>query len=162
MSLHRFGLALLALVYSGPALAQTATNTFDVTITIAADCQVTATQPLNFGTSGVLTAVINQTSTLEVTCTTGTPYSIGLSAGAAVGGTTALRGMTSPAANIITYQMFRNVGRTLNWGNTAPTDTVASVGTGSAQPFTVYGRVPVQSTPATGVYTDTVTTTVTF
>lgn len=162
MFLHRFGLMLLALTISGPVVAQTATNTFNVTITIAADCRITSTQTLDFGSSGILTAVINQTAALEVTCTTGTPYNVGLNAGSAVGATTALRGMTSPIANIITYQMFRNAGRTLNWGNTAPIDTVAGIGTGSAQPFTVYGRVPAQSTPAAGVYTDTVTATVTF
>ncbi|MDB5658751.1 MAG: spore coat protein [Cypionkella sp.] len=162
MSSQRLCLTLLALTVSDPAFAQTATDTFDVTITIADDCEITSTETLDFGTSGVLTAAVDQTATLEVTCTTGTPYDIGFDAGAAVGASTALRGMTSPATDIITYQLFQNAGRTVNWGNTVPTDTVASIGTGSAQALTIYGRVPAQSTPATGVYTDTVTATVTF
>ncbi|MCE3520182.1 spore coat protein U domain-containing protein, partial [Escherichia coli] len=35
-------------------------------------------------------------------------------------------------------------------------------GSGAAQPYTVYGRVPVQTTPAPGTYTDTITVTVTY
>jgi spore coat protein U-like protein len=42
------------------------------------------------------------------------------------------------------------------------TDTVAGVGNGAAQPYTVYGRVLPQVTPAPGAYSDTITITVTF
>ncbi len=48
------------------------------------------------------------------------------------------------------------------WGNTIGTDTVAGTGTGSNQSLTVYGRVPVQSTPVGATYTDTVIVTVTY
>lgn len=158
----RYSLALLAFVTTGPAVAQTATDTFDVTIAIADDCEVTSTETLDFGTAGVLTAAIDDSASLEVTCTTGTPYDIGLDAGLSVDGTTLLRGMTSTATDVISYQLFQNTGRTLNWGSTVPTDTVSSTGTGSAQSFDVYGRVPAQATPATGIYVDTITVTVTF
>lgn len=162
MSLQRFGLALLALTLSTPAMAQTATATFDVTITIAADCDITSTQNMNFGTSGVLTAPVDQTAVLGVTCTIGTPYTVGLSAGTAVGATIATRGMTSLAGDIINYKLFRDSARLLNWGITPAVDTVASIGVGTQQNFTVYGRVLAQTTPAIGVYTDTITATVTF
>jgi outer membrane usher protein len=39
---------------------------------------------------------------------------------------------------------------------------VASTGNGASQPFTVYGRVPPQTTPTPGAYSDTVTVTVTY
>jgi spore coat protein U-like protein len=161
----RIGTALLALGaigFASPLLAQTATDTFDVTITIADDCEITSTETLDFGTSGVLTALIDQTAALGVTCTTGTPYDIGLDAGTAPGATTTTRGMTSPATDTIGYEIFQNPGRTANWGDTVSTDTIASTGTGTAQSFPVYGRVPAQTTPATGVYTDTITATITF
>jgi len=48
------------------------------------------------------------------------------------------------------------------WGNTIGTNTVASTGTGAAQSFTVYGRIPSQTTPAPATYTDTITVTVTY
>jgi len=47
-------------------------------------------------------------------------------------------------------------------GNTVSTDTVAATGNGASQSYTVYGRVPAQTTPAPGTYTDTVTVTVTY
>jgi spore coat protein U-like protein len=55
-----------------------------------------------------------------------------------------------------------DAGRTVNWGNTVGTDTVAATGTGSAQPFTVFGRIPPQVSPLAAVYTDTITVTVTY
>jgi spore coat protein U-like protein len=62
----------------------------------------------------------------------------------------------------IDYQMFKDAAYTENWGDTVSTDTVSGTGIGTEQSFTVYGRVPAQTTPATGTYTDTVTVTVTF
>jgi spore coat protein U-like protein len=69
--------------------------------------------------------------------------------------------MTNGAATI-SYSLFSNAGRTTNWGNTVGTDTVASTGTGASQSFTVFGRVPPQTTPAPATYTDTITVTVTY
>lgn len=143
------------------ASATTVTDTFGVTITIESDCQITATNILDFGTKGVLTAAVETTSTLDVVCTPSTAYDIGLNAGGGSGATTATRKMTGGAATI-DYQMFSDAARTTNWGDTVATDTVSSTGTGSTQSFTIYGRVPAQTTPATGTYTDTVTVTVTF
>ena len=48
------------------------------------------------------------------------------------------------------------------WGNTVSTDTVAGTGNGSGQSYTVYGRIPAQTTPAPGNYADTITVTVTY
>jgi spore coat protein U-like protein len=39
---------------------------------------------------------------------------------------------------------------------------VSATGNGADQTFTIYGRVPAQTTPAPGTYTDTVTVTVTY
>lgn len=145
----------------GPAFAQTATSTFDVTITIQADCEITSTETLDFGTTGVLTSNVDQAANLQVTCTPDTAYNIGLDVGTGAGATVATRFMTS-GANLIGYGLYRDAGRTLIWGDTVGANTQASTGTGSAQTFPVYGRVPPQATPAVGTYDDTVTVTVTF
>jgi spore coat protein U-like protein len=63
---------------------------------------------------------------------------------------------------VINYSLYSDSGRTTNWGNTVGTDTVAATGNGSAQAYTVYGRIPPQTTPAPGTYTDTITVTVTY
>jgi spore coat protein U-like protein len=144
------------------SLATTTTSTFTVSITLVATCTINSASTLNFGGSvGILGANIDQTSTISVTCSNTTPYNIGLDAGTATGATVTTRKMTS-GANTVSYALYSDSGRTTNWGNTVSTDTVAGTGNGTAQSYTVYGRVPPQTTPAPGAYTDTITVTVTY
>ena len=155
-------LGALFLIASGASLyAATATTTMTVQMTITATCLVNSASALNFGTQGVLATNVDQTSTVQVTCTNTTPYNIGLNAGTGAGATVATRKMTS-GANTVNYTLYRNSTRTTLWGNTVGTDTVAATGNGAAQSYTVYGRVPPQAAPAPGTYTDTITVTVTY
>ncbi|MFU8866013.1 MAG: spore coat U domain-containing protein, partial [Rhodobacterales bacterium] len=141
--------------------AQTATTSFGVSITINAECLVATPAALVFPATGVLITAIDSSTDLEVTCTSGTAYQIGLDAGQGTGATTAARLMTQ-GAGTVGYQLFRESARTLNWGDATGADTLGSVGTGITQTFTVFGRVPPQPTPATGTYNDEVTVTVTY
>ncbi len=158
----RLGIIAALALLAGRAEAVTATSSFTVQLTIAAQCTIVSTSTLNFGTNGVINANIEQSATLNVQCTNTTPYNIGLDGGAN-GGTTTTRLMKGgPTNETIQYKLFSNSGRTTNWGNTVGTDTVASTGNGASQPFTIYGRVPPQTTPTPGAYSDTVTVTVTY
>jgi spore coat protein U-like protein len=143
------------------AKAATATGSFNVQVTIAATCVVTSATNLNFGTQGVLAANVDQTNTITVTCTNTTPYNIGLDKGLN-GSSVTTRQMKSGGGALINYALYSDSGRTTNWGNTVGTDTVAATGNGSGQAYTVYGRIPPQTTPAPAVYTDTITITVTY
>jgi len=150
-----------AMVFSQVAQAATVTDTFNVTIVIQADCAVTAPAALDFGTVGVLSANTDATADIQVVCTSSTAYEIGLDAGTTAGGTTTDRLMTD-GSNTVTYRLYQDASRTVNWGETLTTDTLSSTGTGATQSHTVYGRVPSQTTPAAGSYSDTITVTVTF
>ena len=152
------GLALLC----GVANAATTTTTFQVKLTITAQCTIVSASALDFGSNGVINANIDQTSTLNVQCTNTTPYNIGFNAGTGAGGTVAVRKMTGPASATVNYSLYTTAARTVVWGNTVGTDTIAGTGNGASQPYTVYGRVPTQTTSAPGNYTDTVTATVTY
>lgn len=143
------------------AKAATTTQTFSVQMTITASCVINSASTLNFGSSGLLNANVDQTSSISVSCTNATPYNIGLNAGAGTGATVAARKLTS-GANTIDYTLYSNSGRTTVWGNTVGTDTVSASGSGAAQTYTVYGRVAPQTTPASGTYADTITVTVTY
>src|SRR5262245_22962226 len=127
--------------------AATATSTFTVQVVITANCTVNSASTLNFGTQGVLIANVDQTSTLSVQCTDTTPYDIGLDAGTGTGASVTTRKMTGGGATV-DYKLFSDSGRTTVWGNTVTTDTVNATGNGAAQSYTVYGRIPVQTTPA--------------
>ncbi|MEI8144457.1 MAG: spore coat protein U domain-containing protein [Alphaproteobacteria bacterium] len=123
-------------------------------------CTVSATN-LDFGATGQLTSSRDATNRLSVVCTSGAPYSIGLDGGLAASTDPTRRSM-SKGSETIFYGLYRNAGRTLPWGSNAGIDTMGASGTGGTQSFTVFGRVPTQTTPSPGVYSDTVIVTVTY
>jgi spore coat protein U-like protein len=160
------GAALLP-VLSGAAVYSNGskTTTFDVTLTIIADCTIAAS-PLSFGGSqGVLATAVNSTTNLSVTCTNTTPYNVGLSAGTVAGSTTAARLMAGTTAGntstTLAFNLYQTAGAT-NWGNSQGTDTKSGTGNGAAQTLTVYGTVPAQNTPQPDTYKTTITATVFF
>jgi spore coat protein U-like protein len=96
-----------------------------------------------------------------VTCTYTTPYQVQLSAGGAPGATTTSRAMTLGASQV-SYALYQNSGRSVNWGSNLGVDTYSGVGTGSPQSVPVYGLVPAQATPTIGTYSDSVVVTVNY
>jgi spore coat protein U-like protein len=143
-----------------PTGSSTSQFAFTVSAALVAGCNVGATT-LNFGSTGSLASAINAASTVTATCTSTTPYNIGLNAGTATGATVTTRKMTSGGATI-NYSLYSDSARTTNWGNTVGTDTVSGTGSGLGQGYTVYGRVPSQTTPAPATYSDTIVSTVTY
>ena len=142
--------------------AATAIGNFQVRITIQESCIIVgATSPLDFGNQNVLAANVDATTTLTVQCTTSTPYTIGLNVGTGAGATLAVRKMTGPGAATVDYSLYQDAPRTVLWGDVVG-NTQAGNGNGSPQAYTVYGRVPPQATPSAGLYTDTITVTVTY
>lgn len=155
--------ALLAAGFAGNASAATATGNFNVQITITESCLFSTTPSgLDFGTKARSSAGnVDLNGNLVVNCSLGTPFRIGLGAGASSGATVTTRKMTGTGGTI-NYNLFRETGRTTNWGNTDTVDTVPSVGTGVDQTLTVYGRVAggANVNVAAGLYTDTVVATI--
>jgi len=157
---HSFWWATLAtsLILVSPAPASAETTTMAVTATVQSACTITIT-PMTFG--AYTGAVTVGTATTTLTCTNTTPYTVALSAGIGAGATVTNRSMTG-GGGALNYTLFRDPARTLNWGATAGTDTVAGTGSGSGQAVTVYGQIPAGQGVAAGVYSDTITATVTY
>ena len=155
------GLAvLLASTALAPrAQAGTAVSTMGVTLTITAGCTVSATN-LNFGTAQVLAANTDSTSVVTPTCTNTTPYTVSVDAGGGTGATVAVRKLTGPGGTV-NYSLYQDAARLTVWGTTG-TAAVSATGNGNAQPLTVYGRVPAQTSVSPGTYVDTVSVTVTY
>ena len=153
--------SVIAAVSATSVGAATTTDTFTAQIVITEDCDIVSAGDLDFGSAGVLASNVDATATLSVQCTNSTTYDIGLNAGLGTGADTTTRRMMD-GAEFVDYQLFSDSGRATNWGNSVGTDTVSDTGDGAAQDHTIYGRVPVQSTPSAGTYLDTVTVTVTF
>ena len=83
-------------------------------------------------------------------------------------GTIATRQLKITAGtDLLTYNLYRDAGRALVWGNTVGTDTVSQSislanNTSGNLTFTIFGRINALQDVRAGDYADTVTITVTF
>lgn len=141
-----------------PLLPQVDSATFEATATVDDNCNVTAAD-IDFGSVGILSANVDAQGEVSVTCTNGTPYSIALDGGLAAAPPTARE--MSLAANTVTYGIYKDTVRTQPWGDGVGT-LLASTGSGVAQPWPTYGRVPPQATPPPGAYSDSIIVTVSY
>lgn len=146
-------------IASVPAVATTTTASLAISANVLSTCSLTGGS-IPFGT--YTSAQLDQSGTMSVLCTNGVPYTVALDAGAGSGATISARKMTGSGGGTLNYSLYRETGRTSNWGNTGTSDTVAGTGSGVAQTVTVYGRIPAGQTPLVGSYTDTVTITLTY
>ncbi|HKJ62801.1 MAG TPA: spore coat U domain-containing protein, partial [Hyphomicrobiales bacterium] len=123
------------------------------------NCLLNVSQNVDFGTQGVLDANVDADGELEVTCTSGTAYTVSLARQA---GTLPLGSweMTN-GSETVTYGLYADAARADLWGD-LPSDHVSGTGTSAVQTLDVYGRIPPQTTPSAGSYSDIVVVTVTY
>lgn len=164
--------AVLA-VASGWVWAATTTAQFTVNLTINAQCVAgTTVGNMNFPAQGYLTgAAVDATATISYGCTKGTAPVVTLNSGANNGAPCpggALRCMKHASlGDYVNYDLYTDSGRLTLWTTNSVTGTSGSGTVSGTTPsedrtITVYGRVPPQSTPTPGSYSDTVTATFTF
>jgi spore coat protein U-like protein len=154
--------ALVSLLFADGVMAQTASTTFEVSITIENSCTLTVDN-LSFGTVSDLTPAITSSATGAVTCTATAPVAVSFDAGTAGTSTLATRQMAS-GANTINYNLYRDASHTEILGDgTGGTFTVGLTSTGGDDGFTVYGQtVAAQGAKPPSTYASTITATVTF
>ncbi|WP_077033794.1 spore coat U domain-containing protein [Pelomonas sp. KK5] len=161
-------LSPIAVLLSSPSLAVAgiAGDSFQVVASVVASCTISGTT-LNFSSSidplGT-TAPIDATSTLTLTCSNTTPYTVALSAGSNAGGGSnfAARTMKS-GSRTLAYQLYKDAGRVTVWGDgTAGSSTVTGTGTGGAQTLNIYGRLLSLANAVPGTYTDTVAVSISY
>jgi spore coat protein U-like protein len=156
-------LVLAPVLGAVPAAAATAGSSFSVTATVLASCIVASTGTLGFGnyTASSSTPDDAQTS-VNVTCSSGLTYTIALDGGQSAN--VAARAMVDSGAHSLTYALYTTNGYSTIWGDgTGSTSTRGGTGSGSAQNFQIYGRVPVGQYVAAGTgYADVVNVTVTY
>lgn len=140
-------------------------NTLTATATVRNACTV-ATSNLTLGTVAATSTAIAGSTSLSVTCPSGTAYYIGL---APSNGNTAGAGVlagTGGNTDKPAYQLRSTSGSSGTvWGNTATTTSVgngvAGTGTGAAQNRTVYVTMP-NANYKPDTYSDTVTVSVNY
>lgn len=132
----------------------------EVTATFANICRVTTATDLDFGAVTGLPGNRDQSTTIQLQCPLGTTWRVGLNNGVSANGN--IRRMAGPSGSFLTYELYRDSGRSQRWGNTLGTDTSGGTGTNATQSLTIYGRVPAQPTPVRGSFSDTVIVTLTY
>jgi len=108
-----------------------------------------------------LTGATPGTATVNVTCTGGGDYTVGLGNG--LHNVAAQRNLVS-GANILAYDLFKENTHTTRWGD-AGAGLVSGTGTAVEQTLTVYGQITTGQTLVAGngtPYTDTVQVTLTY
>lgn len=166
MAAAGLGLATVAYFAAAPVTALTATANLSVTATVSNNCAI-STAAVAFGAYDPIVThaatPLDATGTVTITCTQGTSRTVGLNLGSNATGST--RRMVSGGTNYLTYELYKEAGRTNIWGNsgadlvTPATDPAAS---NAPVDLTVYGRVPAAQNVVAGNYADTVVATVTF
>ena len=155
-------LAALAFVLARPARAGTATNTLTVSANVLGICTIDPAA-LDFGNYDS-TANVDVSTNITVRCTQGSSYWIGLGLGSNFTGTT--RRMVNGGANYLTYELYRDAGRTQVWDNAdpAPTPPHSSATDPGYAAYTtpVYGRIAAAQIVPMGAYGDSVVMTVNF
>jgi spore coat protein U-like protein len=155
--------ALATVVASASAASNPATAQFQVLIKVQKACSVIAGASSNIDFSTVDSSATNlsSSSSITVTCSKTTPYTVGLlpsnnntsGAGAMVA--------TPSNGDSVPYQLRSVSAAGSNWGSTS--GTVPGTGNGLAQTIPVFATIPgtgANVTPAS--YSDTVTVSVTY
>lgn len=138
---------------------KTVSASFAVQANMLAYCVISAS-PLVFGN---YTGIVNDaTTSINVSCTNNTSYTIGLNAGSSSGATVSKRAMTGQSGALLYYALFSDATRTVNWGDSAATNWVSGTGTSSQQSLTVYGQIPAGQFPTPGSYSDTIQAVITY
>lgn len=150
----------IALATGGlPAAAVTRTGNLPVSATVESACNL-ATASMDFGTyQAGAAANLDVAGSIRYTQCIGLTLTLELGLGANPTGST--RRMRSAAGGFLTYEIFKNSGRTSVFGTGTNGLTLTAPASG-AQTVAIYGRVPAGQAVAPGAYTDTVAITLTF
>ncbi len=143
------GLATLPTYAASPATTQ-----FNVTITVTESCLIEKPSDINFAdvdrsTNNAQTAQ----GKLNVTCTKGTPYKVGLANSGKMTN-------TADAASTIAYVLYQDTATSQIWDNSQ--NLFAQTGSGTVQALPVYAKLAGNTNAKAGTYSDTVVATVTY
>lgn len=124
----------------------------------------TSFDTLNFGNYASLNSLINATSTqlagsIRVRCVSGVSYKILMDGGNSGNVTSRRMQNTLNSGLVILYNLYTDKPGGIIWNNTTG---VSNTGNGNDQWHNVYGQVPSQTTPAAGIYRDTINVTVSW
>jgi spore coat protein U-like protein len=150
--------------FSADTFARQNTGSFAVTATVDAACIVSGST-LAFGAFDVLSGSnVDSTARSAPTCTNGSAYTVGLSAGSGTGATTSARKMKhTNGTTLLNYSLSAVSAGGANWGGVGEAGVASGTATAWPSRSPVFGRVPTgQTLPIVGAYSDSITATIDF
>lgn len=157
------GVVAGAWLAAGDASAATQTASITISTSIPATCTVTALSDMAF--SATIASTTAQTHDAQggfrVNCTNAGIYGVSIPV-SANGLGTQRRMFSSGGGGYLLYDVYASAADRTAAGPLYPTGATATgqSGNNTDQDFVLYGRIPTQSAPAPGNYTDTLTVTV--
>jgi spore coat protein U-like protein len=149
--------AAAALAPNG-ASAAVITDNLAVSATVSGSCSLSAAAGIAFGTvASTLTQINASPVNLVVNCTSGTPYSIGISYGPNSNGSTRrmFDGAGTPVStDYLIYEIYLDAGRATAVAPTG-TNTIPGTGTGANANVPIYPSILAQATPAATTFNET-------
>lgn len=170
--MNRRAALVLSAALAAPSLAvllpvAEVSTTLSMSFEVLAACAVAA-DSLTFPATAAGGTGPTATSTITVTCASGTNYNVTLDAGTNVFNLERRMCVPLSATDCVTYELYQDAARTMAWGdggfaNTYPSAIAkAGTGTGADQVLTVYGAVGALTGSTPGAYEDSVLVTVHF
>ena len=144
-------LAVVMVFAAVPVFGQSKQADLNVSAQVVANCTI-STLPVNFGTYDPLSATADDdgVGSITVACTRGIPTLLV----EIDNGTSGVRQMSDGGVELLSYQLYSDVGRASVWGTGA-----AGVDPGAVNPagttLSVYGRIPAAQDVAVGNYAQT-------
>ncbi|MGO3670036.1 MAG: Csu type fimbrial protein [Vreelandella alkaliphila] len=142
------------------------TSSINLSLTVTPDCSIQSPD-VDFGSAPLVAGFNPVTRTIDITCTKGSDYSVGLSDGQHAAGN--IRRMEN-SGQYLDYQLYKGVTGNNRWGNggserraSSTADTNPGTPSGIPQGFTYRAEIlPGQNTPPPGTYTDMIVVDVIF
>lgn len=153
-----------AVASSNVAFAGTDTGTMNISATISASCTIT-TSDVAFGS---LTSTnggdLDVPSSASVTCASDSPFNIGIDNGLNASG---FQRRMASGGNFLNYEVYVDAPGVNAFGpistyGTSNNFNSPSSGNNGTTVVPIYARLPQQTTPPSGVYSDTLTVTVNY
>ncbi|MBA4242276.1 MAG: spore coat protein, partial [Sphingobacteriaceae bacterium] len=154
---------VLGLAAAASINAASSTAVFQVSATVSASCNVSATNVAFGAITPAATGVAQATGTITSTCTKTTPYTLSINKGVAPTYATRTMAGTGGNTDLLNYNLYTSNAYTTIFGDaTESTQTVGGTGTGVAQATTVYGQLSLNQYIKPDAYTDNLIVTLSY
>lgn len=136
-------------------------TSFNVKMHINSQCKVKTINDIDFGDGLLITANTTATTTMEVKCNDGVPYTIALKPS---NNSTVGAGAMISGANSIAYTLYRDAADTQVWGNVVGTNTLGGTTTNGVVQHSIRAKVLVADVTGmtAGNYNDVVYVTMAY